>query len=327
MYESVKVKLMDLEFTAAAERQEEQSKAESVMVRGRDFRMAPLTIKKFDGKEENWLRFRDLFTSMVHERDMDESVKLARLQECVDEKYVPMIAGVYTGGYAVVWEQLCKRYNRKDRLVKAHVERLISLPDNPRETMTILREVVDHFRSFIRAMIVLEIDVETWDAFLFPIFYKKISIKSVDFVQRQIVGNEIPQLSELMEMVENYAVTVSGDDRIVPRPVRSKFAKAMPPGQQQPPCPACGQGHAVRTCKEFLARSKPDRLELLRQNRRCFKCFAADHVVPQCKSGQCPICGGKHNSLLCTNDVAGTSGAGPSGAQPAAIQPQVLPRP
>lgn len=180
------------------------------MAQSPQIRLPELTIPVFDGSSENWLEFRDMFLSLVHEQPhLDPVCKLAYLKELVDATKVTQIAGVYTGGYEEIWSQLRKRYDRPRRLIEAHYTRLATLPDNPRESQESLHRVIDHFRQYIRAMNVLGQPIGQWDAPLFSILFTKLPSEAVAYYYRTNLEDEIPKVNDILLMLEDYAETVS----------------------------------------------------------------------------------------------------------------------
>lgn len=68
-----------------------------------------------------------------------------------------------------------------------------------------------------------------------------------------------------------------------------------------PPCPMCGEDHALYRCERFVQLSLVARREFVRANQRCSSCLRAEHGPDGCKSNTCARCPGnaQHNSLLC----------------------------
>lgn len=67
-----------------------------------DMKLDPLVIPKFDGALHNWLAFKDAFTTLMVNVDYPEAYKLGKLRQTVSVEAVPLIGGLYTGGYTEV---------------------------------------------------------------------------------------------------------------------------------------------------------------------------------------------------------------------------------
>lgn len=295
---------------------------------GRDFgdlKMTPLNLKVFDGEEIHWLQFKDLFEAMVHKRDVDSAVKLARLIQCVDSNKVSMVGGVYTGGYEDVWKELKKRYDRPKRLIAAHMNALLELADNPVESRQSIREVIDQFRNYVRAMRVLKLPTDQWDGMLVPLLLRKIPSEAAAHFNRKVDGEEIPELDTVLCIVEDYADTVA---QVMPRSVAKSTVRHIRPSEPTQNvgdgrCPACGQGHMLASCHKFRGLEYEQKYNLVRSERLCFNCFGSSHTWNQCNASCCKHCNKKHHYLMCKQpNQRPLSRPGPS----MGMQPQVHPR-
>jgi hypothetical protein len=63
-------------------------------------------------------------------------------------------------------------------------------------------------------------------------------------------------------------------------------------------CTLCGEVHAIATCKAFLRKTVPHRLECCKAKRLCFRCLGTTHFSRSC-SNTCDHCNGKHHITLC----------------------------
>lgn len=294
---------------------------------GHGMKLPPIQMKVFDGMDENWLEFRDMFESMVHQRkDCSPAYKLARLKEFVDQTKVTQVAGVYTGGYEQVWKEVKERYDRPKRLAAAHVDVLLALEDNPELSRLGVRAVIDKFRSYRRAMTVMELPTDKWDGLLFPILFRKLPNEAVAYYNRTVRGNTIPEVSEILRVVEEYAETLPVEEESNSveeqfrnrRPQRSNFVRT--PGGQGA-CGVCGGPHTLAKCSRFLALTVDRRWDVAYQNRVCYNCLGTGHLHRNCSTVRCTVCGANHNSLL-HGPVVQTGQQAPA----AGTAPQVFPR-
>lgn len=171
-----------------------------------DVRLDPIKLPTFDGRQENWLAFRDLFESLVHSRaDIDDKYKLSRLRQCISAEAVPMMGGVYTGGYELLWKELKRRYDNPRRLIEAHVYRLFDLPTHPEETQRNIRNVIDCTRGMLRALDVLELPTGQWDALLFPLLLRKLPANTGSQWALANKGDDVPVVLSMLVDIEGYA--------------------------------------------------------------------------------------------------------------------------
>lgn len=298
-----KAVLMDKE-KKSAQGVKKEGEAPGVQDIGHGMKLPPIQMKIFDGKDENWLEFRDMFESMIHLRkDCTPAYKLARLKEFVDQTKVTQVAGVYTGGYDQVWKEVKERYDRPKRLAAAHVDVLLNLEDNPILSRLGVRAVIDKFRGYRRAMTVMELPTDKWDGLLFPILFRKLPNEAVAYYNRTVRGNAIPAVTEILEVLEEYAETLAVDDESNTmeepfrnrRPQRSNLARAT---GGHTVCPICNGAHAMTKCSQFMAMTVDQRWEVAYKNRVCYNCLGSGHINRNCSAGGCTVCRGNHHSLL-----------------------------
>ncbi|XP_036320642.1 uncharacterized protein LOC118735124 [Rhagoletis pomonella] len=266
-----------------------------------EMKLDPIKLPIFDGQQENWLVFKDMFESFVHNRaEFDPTYKLSRLRQCVRADAVPMVAGVYTGGYEQLWAELKRRYDNPRRLVEAHCQN-IQLPSATVAHWTIK----SHSDKLPELQGMLE-EVETYAD----------TLRSDSMTQQR---RQQPPRSAKSHMVTASVTNAAA------RPVLN--------------CPQCSEPHRLMKCQQFHSLAVDQRLHLARQGSLCFNCLSPGHTARECSSGLCHICKQKHNTLLCkTAPLEKSSGIPNSGLRTSAgtttlsatsdckTGPQVLPR-
>lgn len=285
-----------------------------------ELRMETLKIKQFDGRDDSWLKFRDLFESLVHNRPhLDEACKLARLEQYVDQSQVTMMGGVYNGEYEALWMALKKRYDRPRRLVESHMNRLLDLPDYPADSRETLRRVIDEFRNYLRAMKALKQPIETWNAIVYGIIVRKISVGATAYVIRAAPGDGVPEPDEVLRQVEDYADTLPsldqhggperGDKRL-----KVNMVKVGGQERRVPKCALCNESHWLNKCERFGKMTIEQRLDLMGKRKLCVMCLNTWHVPKMCKFRRgcgSDRCQDKHHPMLCRQMPARGMGTPP----------------
>lgn len=112
----------------ARERQEHTSLNQTI--RGNDqpsttsvdhVRLPQIKLQTFSGEIDEWLSFRDLFTSLIHwKTDLPDVEKLHYLKGCLQGEPRTLIDSlpITTANYQVAWDLLLKRYNNSKQLKK-----------------------------------------------------------------------------------------------------------------------------------------------------------------------------------------------------------------
>ncbi|XP_036344883.1 uncharacterized protein LOC118754131 [Rhagoletis pomonella] len=308
-----------------------------------EMKLDPIKLPIFDGQQENWLVFKDMFESLVHNRaEFDPTYKLSRLRQCIRADAVPTVA--FTLG---VTSSFGQSYNPR-RLVEAHINRLLDLPELPSESQRRIRDVIDVVRSTLRALNVMGLPTDQWDAIMYPIILRKLPSATVAHWTIKSHSDKLPELQGMLEEVETYADTLRSDSMTQqrrqqpPRSAKSHMVTASVTNAAARPvlnCPQCSEPHRLMKCQQFRSLAVDQRLHLARQGSLCFNCLSPGHTARECSSGLCHICKQKHNTLLCkTAPLEKSSGIPNSGLRTSAgtttmsatsdckTGPQVLPR-
>lgn len=139
-----------------------------------DIKLDPVSIPDFDGSYSNWLAFKDLFETLVHKATFPEAYKVSKLRQAVSASAVPLIGGLYSGGYEEVWAALKDRFDNQKLLAEIHVSRFINIKTATDETAKTLLTVVDTVQESLRALRVMKLPVDQWDALAVPIVVSKL---------------------------------------------------------------------------------------------------------------------------------------------------------
>lgn len=67
-------------------------------------------------------------------------------------------------------------------------------------------------------------------------------------------------------------------------------------------CIFCANGHTLNECQQFKLKWHKEKIEWLKEERRCFACFCVDHISRECEQRLvCTICNQMHPTILHTN--------------------------
>lgn len=261
-----------------------------------DLKLDPLAIPTFDGDMCNWLAFKDAFETLVHRASYPEAFKLGKLRQAVSASKVPLVGGIYSGGYEEVWKALKERFDNRSSLRK-YMARFLNLKAATEETSRALLAIVDTVHESLRALRVMEIPVNQWDALAVPIVVSKLPHATKRDWCMKCNSNEIPKLDDLMKYLERRAHSICPDPsaaQSVRRSVKS-YAVAIDAGQ----CVHCGGAHRITRCPTLTTMSTQQRFDAVRNLKLCYNCLRSGHSSRQCPSGGCRSCGRKHNTILC----------------------------
>ncbi|XP_054083409.1 uncharacterized protein LOC128920346 [Zeugodacus cucurbitae] len=282
-----------------------------------DLKLDPLAIPSFDGDMCKWLAFKDAFETLVHHSAYPEAFKLGKLRQAVNVASVPLIGGIYSGGYQEVWNALKERYDNKKQLAELHVSRFLNLKAATLESSQSLLSIVDTVHESLRALRVMDIPIHHWDAIAVPIVVTKLPAVTKRDWCMTCSPTDIPQLEDLLKFLEKRAHSLSSEPSTAlmvcrqQRPVRAHVATT-----DAALCAHCSLPHRIAKCPTVLALNLEQRFEAIRRLQLCYKCLRAGHSLRQCSSGNCRNCGRKHNTILCRAKVNNASTLGSSITSP-----------
>lgn len=280
-----------------------------------------IQLPRFSGSYDNWLEFRDTFTSLIHSNEDIENVnKFHYLRASLEGTAAVVIQSIEFSAmnYSVAWALLCERFNNNRLLVQNHVTALFNLDSIKTESSACLKRLIDQVNKNMRALETLGEPVSQWDTLLIHIVTLKLDQKSFrewEECKGRFDKNQRITLSYFLEFLRNRAnlletLEMSRGTKCsqnVNSNVKLKTMVSMSDSQsgsevkkQQgfKPCPKCNGAHPLYHCSQFLSLSVEKRRELLPQYKVCFNCFRTGHYANRCNANGCRICKCKHNTLI-----------------------------
>ncbi|XP_048007553.1 uncharacterized protein LOC125242701 [Leguminivora glycinivorella] len=284
-------------------------------------RLPTIQLPKYNGSYENWLGFRDTFTSLIHSNDnIDDINKFHYLRTSLEASAAVVIQSVEfsSDNYALAWQLLCDRFNNKRQLLQNHVSALFNIEPITRESSSHIKRVIDQVNKNLRSLETLGEPVKEWSTLLIHIISQKLDSKSfreweefkggldknktVTFEEFRTFLQNRADLLETLELSSNQSLhNTKGVTKIktmiaVQEKVGNNINKTQPPAIK--PCPSCKGDHCLSNCAQFLALSNTARLQLLPTYKVCFNCFRGGHYANHCKKPGCKICKRKHHTLI-----------------------------
>ncbi|XP_058448930.1 uncharacterized protein LOC131428886 [Malaya genurostris] len=110
-----------------------------------------IKLQTFNGDIDEWLGFRDLFTSLIHwKTDLPEVEKFHYLKGCLQDEPKALIESlqITRANYQVACEMLLKRYNNSNQLKK----RQIQSPSLTRESVADLHSLLEGFQRIVQTL-------------------------------------------------------------------------------------------------------------------------------------------------------------------------------
>ncbi|KOC58710.1 hypothetical protein WH47_09231 [Habropoda laboriosa] len=283
-------------------------------------------LPNFSGKFEEWLSFKDKFTSMIDSQDAFSKVqKFHYLRSALSGEAAKVIAAMETTeqNYSKAWQLLQDTYANEGLIIARHTDLLVETPSVEQETAAGLRDFVSHVLQHLRSLTTLNVPVEHWDHLLMSILLPKLAQQTRMAYDSTLKDKETPKISGLMEFLRQRSrrlettatsrtntQTSRASPRVSPTPQRRqtkripnissrKDSKVFVTTTPLKNCALCkDKAHTIHRCEEFHALSVSERINAARKEKLCFKCLRTGHSTQECTSSQCRICNLGHNTLL-----------------------------
>lgn len=305
-----------------------------------ELKMDRFSLPSFSGSLTEWISFRDQYIDLVHENPRCTPIlKFLHLRSCLSGRAAEVINGFQLSetDYEAAWEALCHRFDNKGQLIAEYIKRVLHLPCLDRNpTKEKLLNMVDRANQMLRVLPHFGINVKQWDPMILVVLLEKIDPTTEAKWLDQIKRRERVQLREFLEFLENQAseaAVIQGNKAARPQPpkpqkpqqkkavlltnaepgpskpvehekVQDDMKGAIPISRTKCPHPKCSEYHPPYRCQKFLSLPRAKREELIRAAGLCVWCLNLHKSGKKCTFGNCKICKGDHNNLLCVQKEA-----------------------
>ena len=294
-------------------------------------KLPTIKLPTFNGSYDNWLEFRDTFTSIIHSNDdIDDINKFHYLRASLDGTAALVIQSIEfsSRNYYIAWTLLCERFDNKRLLIQNHVSALFNIQSVSKESSNSVKQIIDELNKNLRALESLGEPTKHWDTLLIHIVTNKLDAKTYrewEEVKGTLDKDKPITLSQFLQFMRSRAdlletLELSRNNYINQLPynknikMKSLVSIAEPhtsvhsePSTKH--CPNCNGEHNLQNCSQFLALSNEKRLQLLPNFKVCFNCFKSGHYANRCKKYGCKICKRKHNAIVHVADFKHKSNA------------------
>lgn len=265
------------------------------------------SLPSFDGRLENWLSFKNSFTSIIDQyRRTSPIAKLQHLKDSLCEEALKKIRliPITHEAYDESWKILNNAYDNKRNLISRHMSLLLNLPKLEKDTAkgveTLLDDAMQQYKSL--KLLGVELSSEVLITIIEEKLTKSIRMKWEEKLKRDSFPT-LPELSEFLYSTSNSLSKRDGekfDQNDGPsakkRRVETKIApKAFVTAKRK--CPVCTESHGLYHCEEFKKLKVFQRIKVVKEANLCQNCLNF-HPNSECFRGNCQTCGKKHNTLL-----------------------------
>ena len=304
--------------------------ASSVASQGRHtVRLPKLALPHFSGKIMEWQAFWETFGAAVGSLDLPDITKFSYLKSVLEGEAKATLEGLTLSGdnYTVACDLLKDRYGKKERIIFAHVQALLSLKEKHGRTSTQeLRKLYEELMTHVRSLGNLGLQGDNYGVVLTPIILSCLpSDIRMEWAREENKESDLAWLLaflkteiERRERSEAYKearpFSTVKYERKLTGAVRPATAAALQTRSVQRQvgleCGFCNGSHHADKCPEVIRLSIPERERRVREAGLCFRCLLPGHFARGCGS-KCKRCNGRHHQICCTRETSGTSPPAP----------------
>jgi len=288
-------------------------------------RFPVIELPKFSGNYNNWLEFKELFTSLIHNVDsLDLVQKFHYLRASLEGSAAHCIQCIEISGsnYDLAWNILCERFDNKRLMIHNHIKQLFNIPELKPDSSFALRNIVDTLSKTLRSLETIGVKTDCWDPLIIYIVTNRFDSETIREWEQYKTKDELPTIAELKtfltlraDFLEKFnvhkfkpkVINKAQEKRFSGNAVTPKRFQASNDQKYKYSCYYCNKPHAIFRCKDFSLLSLKDKKEQVNSLKLCSNCLQKGHEVNDCKHGSCRYCGARHNSLLHPLSIESTS--------------------
>ena len=299
-------------------------------------KLPKLELPKFGGDVLQFQTFWQQFTACIDsQEDVPDITKFNYLIGLLMGAAKSTLDGlpVTADNYSVAKEIIKKRFGRRDLLIFAHIQTLLTLPiASKAEELTVS---YDKLVANVRALKSMEITSDNYGVVLTPIIVSRLSAEIREEWSRGSEGHEA-DLDHLMGFLDKEirrrercqsmselcweqnrdscvpvqrSVSSLQQNRDSYVPVQSSVSSLRVNCDPTIPCAFCMQSiHSSFQCSTYLDTEVKARQDMVFKARLCFRCLGRNHIARVCDE-LCGNCGGRHHQTLCYKQLENKEGS------------------
>ncbi|XP_065078247.1 uncharacterized protein LOC135701392 [Ochlerotatus camptorhynchus] len=280
-------------------------------------RLPAIQIQPFNGERKQWMTFKDLYVSTIHNRaDITDALKMQYLFSYLDGDAKRLVNKFPISGvnYDKAWETLVNHYDKKRFTVFSLVHEFMAQPAVTPASPQSLSRLVTTSDEIVQQLDALGQEFKSRDPWLIHLILEKLDKDTRASWSQEVVEIENPTFEELLEFLKKRCEVIETCSAFVKKPVNepkkevqrsvpiSTKLKTLYTSTTDKKCAKCSSEHNTYQCEEFKNMSVKDRRELVQKAKLCFNCLRPFHSVKSCTSKSVchnTDCKQRHHTLLC----------------------------
>ncbi|KAG5861128.1 hypothetical protein JTB14_026804 [Gonioctena quinquepunctata] len=319
--------------------------ASAVNDQGGGIKLPQISIFQFAGDYAKWAPFYQLFTALIKNNNSSNDVqKLIYLRSYMKGEPLSLIESleITNENFQIAINILEKRYENSLAIINSHLNSIVDCPNVTKCTSSSLREFLVNIRRNLDALKNLKCPIEHWDLIILNIVMKKLDYGTKKEYQSNRDLKINPTMKEFFEII---GARCSALESLAPpshaaplefkseRVSKTSSKTALHVNSSSPSYPTSKRRtcwfceipeHDIYKCHKFSNINTDEKYSFLRSLSLCFNCLGGRHLLTECKSKGCSLCGRKHHTLLHKNS---NQGSVPKNSQNSNYSPRDSPRP
>lgn len=291
-----------------------QSAGQQVIVQQQALR-APFPT--FDGKYENWPRFKSMFQDLMRRSSDCDAIKLYHLEKSLVGSATGVIDSqtLQDNNYRQAWQILEDRYENERLIIDTHIRGLLNLKRLTKKSSNELRELVDECCRHVESLKFLKQELlGVSELFVVNVLTAALDKETREHWESTLTHGQLPKYTDTINWLKHRCLVLERCETAnplftVPKPLMnsrmsvpikqiSRSSNAVT-SQDETICELCNGQHPNYKCTEFRNMTVAQRNTKAREANVCFNCLRKGHRSNACLSERsCLKCSFKHHTLL-----------------------------
>ncbi|XP_062535225.1 uncharacterized protein LOC134204419 [Armigeres subalbatus] len=279
-------------------------------------KLPEVKLPTFSGCVSEWITFRDTFKSLIDSNPQLSPIdKLSYLVASLSKDARKVVESVEhtAANYPVAWNLLEKRFDNKKLVVRTLIDALFSIEPLKRKCYESLMHLVDDFERNLCMIDKMGIPTKDWSVLLAHMVCSKLDSSTLKQWETYHKSTDVPKYEDVIKFLRTHLTVLQSLtpskprllDTPKPESYRSQKSKintvhtVTTTSTSPSSCPFCSTSpHYPFKCEAFQKLSVVQRFEQVKKKGLCINCFSSSHLVRNCTSGACRVCGQKHHTML-----------------------------
>lgn len=299
-----------------------------VVAAATEIKLERLKLHQFDGNFAKWKEWISMYNSLVHNKNYDDTEKFHYMRSALSGFAESTISGWNVTGenYKAAYDSLVELYDNPYRIILALLDELFELEKPKVANYENLRLLINTINRSTLQLKVAGCPVEHWDNLLVHFLLKRMPNDTRSKWETSRDLKEMPKLAEVLAFIQRQASGSANSNQhsndFYQQQQPQKNFGAIPKQPKQNGnghfqtkqsldssgifCYLCKNPHPTYRCAKLNSMGLKEIRSRVSELKLCFVCLSPGHRAGSnaCKLGNCPICGGRHNRILCDKSKA-----------------------